>query len=43
MPGFDTIADDSSSLPDEKDEAAELRERIDDVDEEGHMTQDASS
>lgn len=38
IPGFDTIADAQSPIPDEKDEDAEPRERVDDVDEEGHMT-----
>ena len=38
IPGFDTISRDQSPPPDEKDSGAESRERIDDVDEEGHQT-----
>lgn len=38
IPGFDTIADDHTPIPDPKDPEAERRERPDDPDEEGHMT-----
>jgi hypothetical protein len=38
IPGFDTIADERDPIPNEKDRDAERRERVDDVDEEGHMT-----
>lgn len=38
IPGFDTIAEGQDPLPDEKDEDADRRERVDDLDEEGHMS-----
>ena len=38
IPGFDTISDRHTPPPDEKDPEAELRERIDDADQEGHQT-----
>ena len=39
IPGFDPMSDRGDKPPpDDKDEAAELRERLDEPDEEGHMT-----
>ncbi len=38
IPGSDTVADETGPIPDEKDPGAERRERVDDVDEEGHQT-----
>jgi hypothetical protein len=38
IPGVDVISDLHSPPPDEKDAEAELRERVDDADEEGHQT-----
>ena len=38
IPGVDVISDLYSPPPDEKDAEAELRERVDDADEEGHQT-----
>ena len=38
IPGFDTISRETSPPPDEKDPDDERRERIDDLDEEGHQT-----
>ena len=38
IPGFDTISHEYAPPPDEKSAEAEVRERMDDQDEEGHMT-----
>jgi hypothetical protein len=39
IPGKDSVGDASDApLPDEKDASAEVRERIDDFDDEGHMS-----
>ncbi len=39
IPGFDVVSDRRDRpLPDEKDAGAERRERLDDADEEGHMS-----
>ncbi|HSC91851.1 MAG TPA: hypothetical protein VLB86_09395 [Gaiellaceae bacterium] len=37
IPGVDAIADASTPIPDEQDESVGRRERLDDVDEEGHL------
>ena len=38
IPGFDTISHEYAPPPDEKSAEAELRERVDDPDREGHQT-----
>jgi hypothetical protein len=38
IPGFDTVSHEDAPPPDEKDPKAERRERLDDPDQEGHMT-----
>ena len=38
IPGFDTISHEHAPPPDEKSDEAELRERVDDPDHEGHQT-----
>ena len=39
IPGVDIISDDTNAeLPDSKDESAEARERLDDADDEGHLS-----
>jgi hypothetical protein len=38
IPGFDTVSHEHAPPPDEKDPEAERRERLDDPDQEGHMT-----
>jgi hypothetical protein len=38
IPGFDTVSHEHAPSPDEKDPDAERRERLDDTDQEGHMT-----
>lgn len=38
IPGRDVISDDDAPPPDEKDPAAEQRERLDDPDQEGHQS-----
>ena len=37
IPGVHSIADAHTPIPDEQDESAGPRERLDDVDEEGHL------